>query len=100
MTITSLATGSITSLRLIFVRSTDTNHLQTIAKHVLNIHMDRSDINGHPAGEIDIDKMKKYIAYCKWYANNYNQKNLWLPDVDLSLQGNAHHGCQKRLWRR
>lgn len=40
-----------------------------IAKHVMNIHMNRpnqnADENGEAVGEIDIDKMKRYIAYCK-----------------------------------
>lgn len=43
--------------------------LQMIAKHVMNIHMNRpnqnADENGEAVGEIDIDKMKRYIAYCK-----------------------------------
>ena len=40
-----------------------------IAKHVMNIHMNRPNIsadeNGEAVGEIDIDKMKRFIAYCK-----------------------------------
>ncbi|KAN0100809.1 MCM2/3/5 family domain containing protein [Tylopilus felleus] len=39
-----------------------------IAKHVMNIHMNRPNQtveNGEVIGEIDIDKMKRYIAYCK-----------------------------------
>ncbi|KAI0080001.1 MCM-domain-containing protein [Panus rudis PR-1116 ss-1] len=40
-----------------------------IAKHVMNIHMNRpnqgTDENGENVGEIDIDKMKRFIAYCK-----------------------------------
>ncbi|TFY60482.1 hypothetical protein EVG20_g7401 [Dentipellis fragilis] len=40
-----------------------------IAKHVMNIHMNRpnqnADENGEVVGEIDIDKMKRYISYCK-----------------------------------
>lgn len=43
-----------------------------IAKHVMNIHMNRpnesNDENGEAVGEIDIDKMKRYIAYCKGYV--------------------------------
>jgi len=35
----------------------------------MNIHMNRpnvmEDANGEVVGEIDIDKMKKYITYCK-----------------------------------
>ena len=42
---------------------------QMIAKHVMNIHMNRPNINGdedgNAIGEIDLDKMKAYIAYCK-----------------------------------
>ena len=43
-----------------------------IAKHVMNIHMNRpnqmTDENGEALGEISLDKMKRYIAYCKAYA--------------------------------
>ncbi|KAH9982684.1 MCM2/3/5 family-domain-containing protein [Lactifluus volemus] len=42
---------------------------RTIAKHVMNIHMNRPNSNlaenGEVIGEIDIDKMKRYISYCK-----------------------------------
>ncbi|EIM83486.1 MCM-domain-containing protein [Stereum hirsutum FP-91666 SS1] len=42
---------------------------RTIAKHVMNIHMNRpnqsADENGDAVGEIDIDKMKRFISYCK-----------------------------------
>ncbi|GJJ09600.1 hypothetical protein Clacol_003823 [Clathrus columnatus] len=40
---------------------------ETIAQHVMNIHMNRTDANedGEVAGEIDIDKMKRYISFCK-----------------------------------
>jgi DNA replication licensing factor MCM5 len=45
---------------------------QTIAKHVMNIHMNRPNSNlaenGEVIGEIDIDKMKRYISYCKSYV--------------------------------
>jgi DNA replication licensing factor MCM5 len=45
---------------------------QTIAKHVMNIHMNRPNPNaaenGEVIGEIDIDKMKRYISYCKSYV--------------------------------
>lgn len=43
-----------------------------IAKHVMNIHMNRpnenADENGNAVGEIDVDKMKRYISYCKAYV--------------------------------
>jgi len=28
--------------------------------------MDRTDTTTTQSGEIDVDKMKKYISYCKW----------------------------------
>ena len=38
----------------------------------MNIHMNRpnaaADENGEVVGEIDIDKMKRYITYCKSYV--------------------------------
>ena len=38
----------------------------------MNIHMNRpnaaADENGEVVGEIDIDKMKRYISYCKSYV--------------------------------
>lgn len=37
---------------------------QTIAKHVMNIHMNRTTTE-NAVGEIDIDKMRRYISYCK-----------------------------------
>ena len=44
--------------------------LQQIARHVLNIHMNQANDNEeNAAGEIDIDKMKRYIAYCKSLAS-------------------------------
>ena len=44
------------------------NGYQTIAKHVMNIHMNRPNSNAEVVGEIDIDKMKRYISYCKSYV--------------------------------
>jgi DNA replicative helicase MCM subunit Mcm2 (Cdc46/Mcm family) len=44
------------------------NGYQTIAKHVMNIHMNRPNENSEVVGEIDIDKMKRYISYCKSYV--------------------------------
>jgi DNA replicative helicase MCM subunit Mcm2 (Cdc46/Mcm family) len=44
------------------------NGYQIIAKHVMNIHMNRPNDNGEVVGEIDIDKMKRYISYCKSYV--------------------------------
>ena len=44
---------------------------QLIAKHVMNIHMNRPNVSGETGdveGEINLDKMKRYIAYCKSYV--------------------------------
>ncbi|KAH7104273.1 ATP dependent DNA helicase [Auriculariales sp. MPI-PUGE-AT-0066] len=38
---------------------------RTIAKHVMSIHMNRNTNEQEVTGEIDIAKMKRYIAYCK-----------------------------------
>ncbi|TFY83319.1 hypothetical protein EWM64_g697 [Hericium alpestre] len=56
---------------MIFIVKDEHNEVRDrmIAKHVMNIHMNRpnqnADENGEVVGEIDIDKMKRYIAYCK-----------------------------------
>ena len=46
-----------------------------IAKHVMNIHMNRpnhaTDENGEAMGEIGLDKMKRFIAYCKASVPSY-----------------------------
>lgn len=44
---------------------------QTIAKHVMNIHMNRPT-GSETIGEIDVDKMKRYIAYCKTYVFSFS----------------------------
>lgn len=54
------------------------NFLQTIARHVMNIHMDRADTSTAVNGEIDVDKMKKFIAYCKWYGSSEPFLSLFL----------------------
>ncbi|KAH9911436.1 ATP dependent DNA helicase [Epithele typhae] len=38
---------------------------QMIAKHVMNIHMNRPNQNEEVVGEIDLEKMKRFIAFCK-----------------------------------
>lgn len=40
---------------------------QGIAKFIINLHMNRANETA-VVGEIDIDKMKRYIAYCKSYV--------------------------------
>lgn len=37
---------------------------RTIARHVMNLHMNRATAS-QPVGEIDIERMKRFIAYCK-----------------------------------
>ncbi|KIK05555.1 hypothetical protein K443DRAFT_675113 [Laccaria amethystina LaAM-08-1] len=45
------------------------NRDKMIAKHVMNIHMNRQNVNtdenGGNVGEIPLEKMKRYISYCK-----------------------------------
>ncbi|KAG9049449.1 minichromosome maintenance protein 5 [Tulasnella sp. UAMH 9824] len=43
----------------------DENRDMIMAKHVMRVHMNRQDDNAEIEGEIDIEKMKRYIAYCK-----------------------------------
>ncbi|KAJ1978641.1 minichromosome maintenance protein 5 [Dimargaris xerosporica] len=38
---------------------------RTIAKHVMNIHMNSENPADQVVGEIDVHKMKRYITYCK-----------------------------------
>ncbi|CAN6673730.1 minichromosome maintenance protein 5 [Trichomonascus vanleenenianus] len=42
----------------------DENYDQTMAKHVMDIHMNRTNAT-EAVGEIPIDKMKRYISYCR-----------------------------------
>lgn len=42
----------------------DENRDSTIAKHVMGIHMNRADAT-EVEGEIPIDKMRRYISYCR-----------------------------------
>ncbi|KAJ1929399.1 minichromosome maintenance protein 5 [Tieghemiomyces parasiticus] len=38
---------------------------RTIAKHVMNIHMNSANPADQVVGEIDVTKMKRYVSYCK-----------------------------------
>lgn len=38
---------------------------QTIARHVLQVHMNTHVKEREAAGDIDIQKMRGYISYCK-----------------------------------
>jgi DNA replication licensing factor MCM5 len=38
---------------------------QTIAKHVMNVHMNKPNTQTDDVGEIPIEKMKRYISYCR-----------------------------------
>ncbi|KAJ9095239.1 hypothetical protein QFC21_005605 [Naganishia friedmannii] len=51
---------------MIFIVKDEHNEMRdrTIAKHVMNIHMNRQTAE-EAVGEIDIDKMKRYVAFCK-----------------------------------
>jgi len=53
---------------MIFIVKDEHNEARdrTIAKHVMNVHMNRpqENVEGNDA-EIDVEKMKRFIAYCK-----------------------------------
>ncbi|KAJ1988883.1 minichromosome maintenance protein 5 [Dimargaris cristalligena] len=38
---------------------------KTIAKHVMNVHMNSANPADQVEGEIDVSKMKRYVTYCK-----------------------------------
>ncbi|KAF8078299.1 MCM2/3/5 family-domain-containing protein [Lyophyllum atratum] len=56
---------------MIFIVKDEHNEVRDkmIAQHVMNIHMNRpnqsTDENGDNVGELGLDKMKRYISYCK-----------------------------------
>lgn len=68
---------------------------KTIAKHVIRVHMNRQDDGAEIQGEIDIDKMKKYIAYCK---RSVSRRREIMPS-DKYPQVNALLDSHQRLWR-
>ncbi|OLL22093.1 DNA replication licensing factor mcm5 [Neolecta irregularis DAH-3] len=55
---------------MIFIVKDDHDEIRdrNIAKHVMNIHMNRAVTEQNAIGEISIEKMKKYISYCKAYT--------------------------------
>jgi DNA replication licensing factor MCM5 len=42
---------------------------ETIARHVMNLHMNRMTEKDEAVGEIPMDKLKRYITYCKTYSS-------------------------------
>lgn len=52
---------------MIFIVKDDHNEQRdrTIAKHVMNIHMNRANDQNNVQGEIDIDQMKRYVSFVK-----------------------------------
>ena len=85
------------------LRATDHAHApQLIAKHVMNIHMNRPNAGGESGdaeGEINLDKMKRYIAYCKSYVEADACAMMWLGTL-TTCSGNAHLGCRPKHRRR
>lgn len=58
-----------------------TQNPQLIAKHVMNLHMNRPNASGETGdaeGEINLDKMKRYIAYCKSCVGERGVTLMWL----------------------
>jgi hypothetical protein len=66
----------------------------------MNIHMNRpnhnADENGESVGEIDIDKMKRYISYCKRWVRRDAMR--WILADELG-SANARHGCLRNRRR-
>lgn len=64
----------------------------------MNIHMNRpnpsNDENGDNVGEIDLDKMKRFIAYCKAYVFHVTAGTVFSRCFRLS--GSAHLVCQPK----
>jgi DNA replication licensing factor MCM5 len=52
---------------MIFIVKDDHNpgRDETIARHVMNLHMNRMTETDEAVGEIPMDKLKRYITYCK-----------------------------------
>ena len=52
---------------MIFIVKDEHNETRdrTIAQHVINIHMDRVADANRPEGEIDLQRMKRYISFCR-----------------------------------
>lgn len=76
-----------------------TKGFQLIAKHVMNLHMNRPNTNGEDGdagGEISLEKMKRYIAYCKASVPPLAAHPITLLMTNLV---NAHHGCLLTLRR-
>jgi DNA replicative helicase MCM subunit Mcm2 (Cdc46/Mcm family) len=64
----------------IFCATDDAHAPQLIAKHVMNLHMNRPNAGGETGdaeGEINLDKMKRYIAYCKSYVAAGTRMLMW-----------------------
>ncbi|RXK36873.1 minichromosome maintenance protein 5 (cell division control protein 46) [Tremella mesenterica] len=60
------ATTILSRFDLIFIVKDEHNEARdrTIARHVMNLHIGRQNPD-EAIGEIDIDKMKRYVSYCK-----------------------------------
>lgn len=42
------------------------NNFQTLAKHIMNVHMNSNILTDEPKeGELSLELLKKYINYCR-----------------------------------
>jgi uncharacterized protein (DUF4213/DUF364 family) len=56
-------------LKFIFTFPYTLVYLQTLAKHVMNVHMNAQQMTAEPRqGEIDLPTLKKLIAFCRAYV--------------------------------
>ena len=64
---------------------------ERIAKHVMGIHMGGRGIEEQVQAEIPVEKMKRYITYCKQYVPNNFSFNLPLPSFIFLLHFRTYH---------
>jgi len=66
---------------------TEHNCLQSIARHVMSLHQNLATSETTAVGEIDIDKMKRFISYCKRFAlaNHVWAKTDWRAQTAVAL---------------
>ena len=64
---------------------------ERIAKHVMGIHMGGRGIEEQVQAEIPVEKMKRYITYCKQYVPNNFFFNPLLPSFIFLLHFYTYH---------
>ena len=62
---------------MIFIVKDDHNPTrdETIARHVMDVHMGKTPIEASNVGEIPMEKIKRYISYCRSCVPNFQQSD-------------------------